>query len=158
MPVASTPSLHLFHPYINHRPAHLLPPIFQSRYAKVIPTKWQQTHDTSPLGSATASNNQATTSRLLHTRLNRCLERPGRRTTMSPMISRCAFERRLLQQFTNKSANIIAVRRLCRRSHPPDPHAVHPQGLRHPYHANPPHHGPQLHQLLLRLLQDMDSK
>lgn len=58
----------------------------------------------------------------------------------------------------HNNANQFVVRRLCRRSHPPDPHAVHPQGLRHPHNANPPHHCPQLHQLLLRVVQEMDSK
>jgi hypothetical protein len=112
--------------YINHRSAHPLPPVFQSSYTKQIPTTWQPTRNTRQWASATASSKRATTSRLLHTRLNR--------------------------------ANMAVVRRLCRRSNPPDPHAVHPQGLRHPHHANPPHHCPQLDQFLLGLLQDMDSK
>jgi hypothetical protein len=58
----------------------------------------------------------------------------------------------------DSSANIVAVRWLCRRGNTPDPHAVHPKGLRHPHYANPPHHCPQLHQLLLGLVQELDSK
>ena len=48
------------------------------------------------------------------------------------------------------------VRRQRRRSHPPHPHAIHPQSLLNPHRPTPLHHHPQQHLLLFACLQILD--